>query len=112
MPILTFNVDYSRQFVFAGGVDPYQLVNRFLVLGGLELNEYVSAHARFQYDHSDAVSGVERDYFSTGGTLTVKPLPWVIIDGGVTFRSGEAELNNASTEYDNVIFHAGLAVTY
>ncbi len=112
MPILTFMGDYTRQFAFAGGADPYQIVNRTLLLGALELTEYVSVRARFQFDHSETTSGTERDYWSTGGSVTVKPLPWVIIDGGVSFRSGEAELGPLKTEYDNVIFHAGLAVTY
>lgn len=109
---LTLTADYSRQFTFAGGVDPFQLVNRVLFLGALELTEYVSVRGRFQFDHSDTTSGTERDYWSTGGSVTIKPVPWALIDGGVTFRAGEAESGPLKAEYENLIFHVGVALTY
>jgi hypothetical protein len=112
LPTLTLMADYSRQFTFAGGVDPYQTINRALFLGALELTQYVTVRGRFQYDHSHTTSGTERDYWSTGGSVTVKPLPWALIDGGVTFRSGEAENGPLTSEYDNLIFHVGVALTY
>jgi hypothetical protein len=112
LPTLTLTGDYSRQFTFAGAGDPYQTVNRVLFLAGLELTEYVTVRGRFQFDHSKTTSGVERDYWATGGSVTIKPVPWAMIDGGVTFRAGEAESGGLETEYDNLIFHVGLALTY
>ncbi len=112
MQTLTFNLDLVRQFTFAGGADPYQVVNRVLFLANFEANAYVSFRARFQYDHADTATGVERDYAHVGGSVTIKPIAYALLDAGVSFRTGETDTGAASMEFDNVIFHAGAALTY
>ncbi|HEX7900643.1 MAG TPA: hypothetical protein VF950_22965 [Planctomycetota bacterium] len=108
------SAEYSRQFTFAGAGDPYQRVDRVLAIVDMELTEQVGLKARFQWDHASTALSTERTYLSVGGGAWFKPVAWMIIDAGVTMRSGDAENEDIGldTEYDNVIFHVGLAATY
>ena len=104
---------YYRFFTFAGSVDPYQLINRGVLLGEAELTEQLTARARFQYDLSDSASGIDRTYFSVGGSLTYQVTSYLILDAGAYFRTGEVEGNVLkSSDYDNFVAHAGIAFTY
>jgi hypothetical protein len=106
--------EYSRQFTFAGGGDPYQRVDRILANLDLDVNPRVGFKLRGQYDHASTALSDERIYMSGGASGWVKPIAWMILDAGVTFRSGESEDQSGSfdTEYDNLIFHVGLAASY
>lgn len=107
-------VDFSRHFTFSADGDPYQLVNRLLGLVTIDATPMLTFRARAQFDFAESTdSNIERTYFSTGGSAELKPLPWLIFDAGVTFRSGETDFDGLfETEYDNLIIHAGVAATY
>jgi hypothetical protein len=111
---IKLSAEYSRQFTFAGAGDPYQRVDRALAMLEWELTPDIGTKARFQYDHAMTALGTERVYMSVSGGAWFKPTAWMIIDAGVTFRSGDAENTDTGldTEYDNVIVHVGLAATY
>jgi hypothetical protein len=89
-------------------------VDRALAMLEWELTPDIGTKARFQYDHAMTALGTERVYMSVSGSAWFKPTAWMIIDAGVTFRSGDAENTDTGldTEYDNVIVHVGLAATY
>lgn len=120
-----FFFDYTRQYTFGGSsftdvsgntfLEPFQVVNRLLGLIQVEVTPTVSLRARAQFDFTKSPEDVERTYISVGGAAQVRPAEWIILDAGVTFRTGETDFNidGADTvEYDNLIIHAGVALTY
>lgn len=111
---LKLSAEYARQFAFAGAGDPYQRVDRILAAAYFEVTPEVELKARVQYDHAMSALNTERTYWSVGGDVWYKPIAWLILDAGVTARGGEAENEDTflDTEYDNVIFHFGVAATY
>lgn len=118
---VTFSAEYARQFTFAGGTDPstgfgdpYQRVDRVLGIFTAELTPEVGLKLRGQYDHAMTALSTERNYFSGGGSAWWKPIAWMIVDAGVTIRSGDVESQDATidSEYDGTIFHVGVAATY
>ena len=106
--------EYSRQFTFAGAGDPYQRVDRILAILDLDVNTQIGFKLRGQYDHASTALSVERNYMSGSASGWVKPIAWMILDAGVTFRSGDSEDQTGfvESEYDNLIFHVGLAASY
>ncbi len=110
---LTLAAAYTRTISFAGGLDPFQVVNRALGTAELQATPEVSLRGRLQFDRTDSALGVERDYWSAGATLAYKPLEFVLLDAGATFRAGETRGDVlSSAEFDNAIFHLGAAVSY
>ena len=110
-------VDFSRLYTFgATAGEPFQIVNRALALITVEATPTVSFRARAQFDFLQGVeSDLERTFISVGGGATVRPAEWIILDAGVTFRSGETEFDipgSDSLEFDNLIFQVGAALTY
>lgn len=109
----SFTGSYSRTLGFAGGGDPFQIVNRGLLLADFQATEYLSVQARGQYDFAYTATGVERTYVSVGGGVTVKPLENVIVDAGATYRTGETEGNTSiESVYDGVILYLGAALAF
>ena len=106
--------DYTRQFTFASNGDPYQRVDRFTVLLDWMLSETFSLNGRGQFDHASAPRGDENNYYTAGLNATWKASPYMAVDAGVTFRLGDSTdgLTAFESEYDNVIFHFGLAASY
>ncbi len=111
---IRLSAEYSRQFTFAGAGDPYQRVDRALAILDMDLTEQIGLKGRFQWDHASTALGTDRNYLSAGGSAWWKPVAWMLIDAGITFRQGDAENEDVflDTEYDNVIFHFGVAATY
>lgn len=109
-----FTAEYSRQFTFAGAGDPYQRIDRALAILDAELTPEVGLKGRFQYDHASSALSMERDYWSAGASAWWKPIAWMIVDAGITARAGSSEnqAGTIDTEYDNMIFHVGLAASY
>ncbi len=111
---MLLSVEYARQFTFAGAGDPYQRVDRVLGMFEAELTPEIGLKLRGQYDHAMTALSTERNYFSGGGSAWWKPIAWMLIDAGVTFRSGDVESQDGTidSEYDGTIFHVGVAATY
>jgi hypothetical protein len=108
-----FTASYHRAFTFAGGLDPYQITNRFLALAEYLVTEQLTIGARAQVEHTSSALDVQRDYISVGANATFKAHEYVLIDGGVTYRLGDTSGNvSASTEYDDVILYLGIALAY
>jgi hypothetical protein len=104
---------YVRQFTFSGGQDPFQIVNR--VSGGVDFQatEELFLEARAQFDRVDSALGVERDYVAVSGIATYKVMQYVVLDGGVTYKMGQATgAVVRKVEYDDVIVQLGFAVQY
>jgi hypothetical protein len=109
----TLRADYTRNFTFAGNGDPYQLVNRFLVLAEWELSPTFILNARGQFENAVTAFDLERNYYTAGLNATIKASQWMTVDFGVTFRLGDLDDGTpAEFEYDNLIFHVGLAGSY
>ena len=73
----------------------------------------IAARGRLQYDHVNSSLGVERNYFSLGGSGTYRVNELFVVEGGLTYRMGDVSGTVASdSSYDDVIFHLGAVVTY
>ena len=116
-------VDFTRQFTFAALTlsaftpepDVFNIVNRALALVTIDVSPTITFRARAQFDYLEGPeSDIDRTYIAVGGSAEVRPAEWIILDAGVTFRTGEIEVDGSSTdsEYDNLIIHAGVALTY
>jgi hypothetical protein len=110
----TLRGDYTRHFTFANNGDPYQRVDRMSVLLDWMLSESFSLNGRGQFDHAMTALGTERNYYTAGLVATWKASPFMAVDAGVTFRLGDSTdgLSSFESEYDNLIFHFGLAASY
>ena len=104
-PELVFHFDYTRTIGFGGPLDPYQVINRVILSGELDLTEQLTVRARLQHDDVHSSLGVERTFLSVGGSFTWKYTEDAAIDAGVVHRSGEVHLG---PEYDDVIIFAGI----
>jgi hypothetical protein len=71
-------------------------------------------HARGQFDRATTALDIQRNYYTASLNATLKASAWMAIDAGVTFRLGDLNDPSLATEfeYDNLIFHFGLAATY
>jgi hypothetical protein len=110
---LTLTADYVRAIAFAGDVDPFQVINRALGIAEYQVTPEVSVRGRVQYEQSHSALGIERDYVSLSGAASYKALEYLALNGGVTWRSGEVDGAVAQKQdFDDVIFHVGVAATY
>ncbi|HXG60987.1 MAG TPA: hypothetical protein VNO22_06425 [Planctomycetota bacterium] len=113
MERLTFFADFARLFTFAGGGDPFQMVNRFVLGAQYEVIEDLTARARLQVEQTDSALGVERRYIAAGVSAAYRFTDYLAAEGGATFRTGEVTGDVAAdTEFDNKIFHLGVVFTY
>jgi hypothetical protein len=110
---LTLGLDFTRTITFAGADDPFQIVNRFVGLAEYEAIENLRLRARVQYDRTQSALGIDRTFLSAGGGASYRFLEWISAEGGVTFRDGEVSGDVVTdTEFDNLIFHFGVVLTY
>jgi hypothetical protein len=103
--------DYTRQFGFGGGGEPFVVVNRFVSLLEYQASEEWTWLVRAQYDFLDGATGSEREWFSFGSSLKWQGHPQVYLDGGATFRVLQNGGSAPDFEADDFIFHFGLVAT-
>ena len=113
MPELTVYGAYIQRFTFGGAGDPYQRINRAIARVVLEPVEMLTVTGRVQADFVESAFGVEREFFTAGGTATYEITPNLVVDGGVTARHGKVTGGVIrQTRFDNVIFYVGVALSY
>jgi|ERR1043166_2966472 hypothetical protein len=111
--LVTLWGDYSRQMAFAGGQDPFEVVNRLLGIVEVKATDLVSLRGRVQFDRVDSALGVLRDFFSVSASGQVRPHEYLVVDGGVTWRWGKTSGAVAVDEkFSDTIVHVGVALTY
>ncbi len=110
-PKLTLFADYSRQFTFAIGTDPFQLVNRGIASGEWNVTDEVRLLGRVQYDWVETPSGLEREYASTGASVRWRSHEQVFFDIGATFRWSDVSGGPADFDYEDWVFHFGVLIT-
>ena len=110
-PQVTLFADYSRQFTFAVGTDPFQLVNRGILAGEWDVTSEVRLLGRLQYDWADAPSGLEREYASAGASVRWRSHEQVFFDAGATYRWGDASGAGLDSDYEDWVFHFGVLIT-
>ena len=108
-----FTASFHRTIGFGGGIDPYQVVNRFLLLADFQATEIITFGGRAQVEHTSSALDVQRDYVSLGAFATLKAHEYVMFDGGLTYRTGDTSGNVAASEdYDGFIVYLGIALVY
>lgn len=110
-PALMLYGDYSRQIVFGAGTDPYQILNRWIVLAEYEASPEVRLRGRVQLDHADSALGVEREWASAGGSVQWQSHEQVYFDAGLTFRWGSVDAGASEHDYEDMVVHFGLVIT-
>ncbi|HEX7900641.1 MAG TPA: hypothetical protein VF950_22955 [Planctomycetota bacterium] len=108
-PVLTLYGDYSRQFTFAVGTDPFQLVNRVVAAAEWDVTGEVRLLGRVQYDLAETSGGVEREYASAAASLRYRSHEQVFFDTGLTYRRGE--VSPSDFDYDEWVLHVGFLIT-
>ena len=114
-PELTVNGAFVRRHTHGGNGDPFQTVNRAIARFVVEPYEMVTLIARGQADFVESALGVEREFFTAGVTATYEVMRYVVLDAGVTMRRGEVTEvvpPIRESEFDNVIFYIGGALSY
>lgn len=108
-----FNATFVRLFTFAGGVDSYQLVNRFILGAEWQALQELTFRARGQFDATKGMQGTERQFWSGSLSGEYRISEHVILDAGATFRKGDTTYDNeVETDFTNLIFHLGLALAW
>ncbi len=102
--------DYTRRIGFGVG-ESFQVVNR--VTAGMEydVNPRVKVHLRGVYDYIHGISGLNRDFGSLSGDLTYQLLQYVILDAGLTWRTGHIK-DGGSGDFNDVIGSVGAALRW
>jgi hypothetical protein len=100
--------DYTRQFGFGGGGEPFVVVNRFVALLEYQPSEEWTWLLRGQYDFLDGALGSEREWFSFGTSLKWQGHPQVYLDGGATLRILSNGGSSPDFEADDFILHFGI----
>ncbi len=112
MEQLTLWGDFTRMITWAGGQDPFQAVNRWVGIAEWQMNQQIGFRGRFQYDYAHTALGIERTFWSAGGSLTYRFREGVLFDAGVTWRAGEvSDVPGGDKEFEGAIFHVGLVAT-
>jgi hypothetical protein len=109
---VTFWADYSRMITWSGPPDPFQTVNRWILLGEWKATQELSFRGRLQYDHVDTALGAERVFWSasfSGGYMFGTER--VTIDLGVTWRGGDTRGVPGDNDFDDLILHLGIIAT-
>ncbi|MBI2933107.1 MAG: hypothetical protein HYY16_15795 [Planctomycetes bacterium] len=109
-PNLRLNGDYARRFAFGVGTDPFQVIDRFLVLAEYDVTPEIVARGRLQFEHAHTAMGNTRDYMSLGLGATYRITSEVVAEGGLTWRQGDR--GSSGGDFDNVIFNLGAAVSF
>jgi len=107
---LTVSADYGRRFSFATGADPFEVVDRALMLFEYQFNEKLSMRGRVQFEHVHPELGETRDYYSGSIGAEYKITSWLLVEGGGTYRASKTD--GPGTEYDDMILRIGLAASY
>jgi hypothetical protein len=101
--------DYTRMVTFANP-DPFQVVNRWLGIVEYQGADRLVLRGRLQYDDVSGALGTDRTFFSAGASFSYLMEMRATLDGGVTWRTGEVDVPGG-TEFENLIFHVGVAFT-
>lgn len=107
--VVTLYGDFSRQFTFGRGLEPYQVVNRWIASIEWDASSEVSLTGRLQFDHADGALGVEREYATAGASARWKSHEQVYFDAGALYRQGEVE--DMDSDYEEWVFHVGVLIT-
>jgi hypothetical protein len=110
-PTLTLYGDYSRQMTFGAGIEPFQVVNRGVLLAEFEATQEVRLRGRAQLDHADGALGLEREYATLGASVQWQSHPQVFFDAGVLYRRGDTSGAPADADYDDAVVHLGVVLT-
>jgi hypothetical protein len=111
MDTLTLWGDYLRMITWAGGRDPFQVVNRWVGIVEWQYTDQIGLRARGQYDRADTALGLERTFWSASAGGTYRFREGVVLDVGITWRAGEVRDVPGGDDFDGMIFHAGLVAT-
>ena len=101
---------YSRRIGFAAGGAAFQVIDAAGLSGDLALRDDVKVRARLQYDRVHGPFVVGRAYYSGGVGAEYRLHENVLIDGGVTYRTGVALVPGGSGDFRDFIVSVGLAV--
>ncbi len=102
--------NYSRRIGFAAGGAAFQVVDAAGLSGDLALRDDVKVRARLQYDRVHGPFVVGRAYYSGGVGAEYRLHANVLIDGGVTYRTGVARVSGDFGDFSDFIVSVGVAV--
>lgn len=108
---LALTADYARRFGF-GSEAAFQTINSVLFRGDYEVNEKLKVNARLQFDNLSDSNGRDREYVAYGFGATYPVYENVTADAGVLLRSGDSSGFTTDSDYDNTIFHVGVAASF
>ncbi len=103
---------YTRTMGFAGGGEPFLIVNRTLLLVDYTVNEYLVVSARGQWDFSYTATETERSYASVGGSATFKAFENLFLDAGLIYRTGYTQTRTSEAIYDGNVYFVGAALAF
>ncbi|KAF0240389.1 MAG: hypothetical protein FD180_4954 [Planctomycetota bacterium] len=108
---ITLFADYTRRFGFAGFGDPYQQVDRVVLIGEWEMLEGLKLRARGQYDHVRPSIYPVHSFWKVSLGLSYQIIENLTVDGGVIYRGGDTR-GVKGDDYDNWIFYVGAVVGF
>ncbi|HXX93693.1 MAG TPA: hypothetical protein VEN81_08660 [Planctomycetota bacterium] len=102
--------DYTREIGFAEPGDPFEVIDRAVLIGEWQATPKVSLRARLERDDAKSALGVEHTWWSLGPTATWAFSGHIKADLGVTYRRGELSGAGQDT-FSDVVGHLGVVFT-
>jgi len=102
--------DYTREIGFAEPGDPFEIIDRILLVGEWQATPQITLRGRLEHDRAKSALGVDRTWWSVGPTATWSFSAHLKVDAGVAWRTGELGVPGPSV-FTDVIAHAGVVLS-
>ncbi|MEK7469165.1 MAG: hypothetical protein AAB074_17460 [Planctomycetota bacterium] len=104
---ITIFFDYTRRYGFAGFGDPYQHIDRGVVIAEWQVFEKLKLRGRGQYDYVHPSQSQARTFWAGTLSASFQVFENMTVEGGVIYRGGN-QRGVSGDNYDNWIFYLGV----
>ncbi len=107
--LLRLHLSYTRGIGFSGGDSSFQTVEQMIWNIHYSLMMDLDMTGRIHYENVDPSRGSERDFYSLGIGAEYRILENLAADTGLTYRFGRVWETDTGRDFNDFIFHIGVA---
>ncbi len=109
---LRMHLSYTRGIGFSGGFSSFQVVDQMIWNIHYALLIDLDIQGRIQYENVAPAGGSDRDFYSIGMGAKYRIMENLLADSGFTYRFGRIWESATDHDFDDFIFHIGIAGNY